>query len=218
MAAEARKPNRVEQQKSELLAEGHLRLERLTLRTDLFAGGASEIVREVLRSGPAVAVLLYDPAANKLILIEQFRVGAWVNQQTMNQQTTQSASAWLLECVAGKIDAGETAEEAGRREALEESGCVVERMEFAGAYLSSPGISDELVSIYIGLVDSTHVGGVHGEESEGEDIRTVLLSVDEALAAADSGAVVNMVTQVALLWFARHQDALRNRWLKPDEN
>jgi ADP-ribose pyrophosphatase len=214
LAAKARKPTKVEQQGSEILAEGHLRLERLTLRTDMFAGGTSKIVREVLRSGPAVAVLLYDPVANKLILIEQFRVGAWVSQQTINPL----ASPWLLECVAGKIDEGETPEEATRREAMEESGCVVERLEFAGAYLSSPGISDELVSIYVGQVDSTHVGGVHGEESEGEDIRTVILSVDEALAAADTGAVVNMVTQVALLWFARHQDALRNRWRTPDQN
>ena len=205
MTPEERKPSRVEQQGSEVLAEGHLRFERLTLRTETFSGRMSETIqREVLRSGPAVAVLLYDPAAERLILIEQFRIGAWVSGLS---------SPWLLECVAGRIDHGETPQAAVRREAKEESGCQVGRMEYAGAYLSSPGISDELVSVYVGEVDSSQAGGVHGHVGEGEDIRTVILSVDQALAAADNGSVVNMVAQLALLWFARHGAALRRRWL-----
>ena len=209
MTGRAQEPSEVELEKLEVIADGYLRLERLTLRTDTFAGGTSgALQREVLRAGPAVAILLYDPAPQKLILIEQFRVGAYVNQKV-----NQLASAWLLECVAGKIDEGETSEVAARREAMEESGCQVQEMEFAGAYLSSPGTSDELVSVYLGRVDSARVGGVHGEASEGEDIRTVVLSVDEALAAADNGTVINMVTQVALLWFARHGDAVRRKWL-----
>jgi ADP-ribose pyrophosphatase len=86
-------------------------------------------------------------------------------------------------------------------------------MEYAGAYLSSPGISDEMVTIYVGEVDAVLAGGVHGLVSEGEDIRTIVFTVEEALAAADHGAVVNVMAQVALLWFARHGDALRQRWL-----
>jgi len=57
-------------------------------------------------------------------------------------------------------------------------------------------------------------GGVHGRGGR-EDIRTIIFSVEEALAAADHGAVVNIMAQVALLWFARHGEALRQRWLGP---
>jgi ADP-ribose pyrophosphatase len=85
-------------------------------------------------------------------------------------------------------------------------------MEYAGAYLSSPGLADELVTIYVGEVDAARAGGVHGHPAEGEEIRTVILTVEEALAAADHGAVVNVMAQVALLWFARHREALRRRW------
>jgi len=111
------------------------------------------------------------------------------------------------------VDDGETKEAAARREAKEETGCDVKRMEYIGAYLSSPGISDELVTIYVAEVDAARAGGIHGQVAEGEDIRTIVFTVDEALAAADSGAVVNVMAQVALLWFARHGDALRRRWL-----
>lgn len=205
MATEGKTPSRVDYLGTELLAEGYFRFERITLQTDTFAGKTSErMYREVLRSGTAVAVLLYDPTAHSVVLIEQFRVGAWLNGLP---------SSWILECVAGRIDEGETSEAAARREAREETNCRVEKLEFVGSYLSTPGISDEMVDVYVGQVDSTEVGGVHGEEDEQEDIRTVILSVDEAIAAADRGVVVNVMCAVALFWFARHGDSLRQRWL-----
>jgi ADP-ribose pyrophosphatase len=201
------RPREVECLETEVLAEAYFRYEQLTLRTETFAGTLSPpYKREVLRSGRAVVVLLYDPVAQELILIEQFRIGAYVNHLP---------SAWILECVAGLVDEGETNEATARREAKEETGCDVRRLEFAGSYLSSPGLSDELVSIYVGEVDAAQAGGVHGHVAEGEDIRTVIFSVEEALAAADHGAVVNIMAQVALLWFARHGEALRRRWLDP---
>jgi ADP-ribose pyrophosphatase len=199
------RPRKVECQKTEVLADAYFRYEQLTLRTETFAGTLSPpFKREVLRSGRAVVVLLYDPVAQQLILIEQFRVGAYVNDLS---------SAWILECVAGLVDDGETNEATARREAREETGCDVGRLEYIGAYLSSPGLSDELVSIYVGEVDAARAGGVHGHVAEGEDIRTIIFSVEEALAAADHGAVVNIMAQLALLWFARHGEALHRRWL-----
>lgn len=201
------RPRVIECQKTEVLAQAYFRYEQLTLRTETFAGTLSPpFKREILRSGPAVVVLLYDPVAQQFILIEQFRVGAYLNHLP---------SAWILECVAGMVDEGETHEATARREAREETGCDVGRLEFIGAYLSTPGLSDELVSIYIGEVDAARAGGVHGHVAEGEDIRTIIFSVEEALAAADHLAVVNIMTQVALLWFARHGEALRRRWLGP---
>jgi ADP-ribose pyrophosphatase len=201
------RPGKIECEKTEILADAYFRYEQLTLRTETFAGKLSPpYKREVLRSGPAVVVLLYDPAEQRLILIEQFRVGAYVNHLP---------SAWILECVAGLVDEGETREATARREAKEETGCDVRRLEFAGAYLSSPGLSDELVSIYVGEVDAAQAGGIHGHVGEGEDIRTVIFTVEEALAAADQGAVVNIMAQTALLWFARHGELLRQRWLAP---
>jgi ADP-ribose pyrophosphatase len=199
------KPSEVELENTEVLADGHFRFEQLTLRIGTFAGKLSKpMKREVLRSGRAVVVLLYDPVTQQFILIEQFRIGAYLNKLP---------SAWILECVAGMVDEGETNEAAARREVREETGCHVGRMEFVGVFLSSPGISDELITIYVGEIDAVGVGGIHGQEAEGEDIRVVVFAVDDALAAAEAGAVVNIMSQVALLWFAGHGEALRQKWL-----
>jgi ADP-ribose pyrophosphatase len=205
LATPGQHPKRVECEKTEVLADAHFRYERLTLRTELFSGETSPtFMREVLRSGQAVVVLLYDPRLEKLILIEQFRIGAYVNQLP---------SPWIIECVAGMVDDGESKEVAARREALEETNCEVGRIAYAGSYLSSPGLLDEMVSIYVGEVDATRAGGVHGHEEEGEDIRTLIWTVEEALHALDQGVIVNIMAQTALLWFARNGAALRREWL-----
>src|SRR5271156_6005737 len=99
LAADGSKPREIERQTTEVLAEGHFRYERLTLRTETFAGKLSQpFQREVLRSGTAVAVLLYDPATHRMVLIEQFRIAAYLNDLP---------SAWILECAAGLVDPGE---------------------------------------------------------------------------------------------------------------
>jgi ADP-ribose pyrophosphatase len=199
------RPEKVELLSTEQLAGGHVRLEKLTLRTETFAGGWSAVMeRDVVRTGTAVVILLFDPRSRQLILIDQFRLGALLNHLP---------SYWLLECAAGKVDEGEDAEQAARREAVEETGCTVQRIEKVGAYLSTPGICDELVTIYVGEVDASRAGGVHGEEEEHEDIRTVLLSVEDGLDLLDQGKIINAMTQIALLWFARHGEALAQRWL-----
>ncbi len=203
------KPIAVEEQETKLLAQGHFRYEERTLRVETFAGQMSgPQTREIVRSGRAVAVLLYDFNAHRLVLIEQFRIGAYLNG---------FHSPRILECVAGMIDEGEDPEQAARREVEEEVGHPVGRMEEAGSYLSSPGISDELVTLYIGSVDASIVGGEHGLAEEGEDIRTWVFTVEEAMALADTGKVANIVAQLALLWFARHGEALRQRWLAASE-
>jgi ADP-ribose pyrophosphatase len=207
---EGSKPSRVECEKTERLADAHFRYERLTLRTETYAGTMTEpYMREVLRSGKAVVVLLYDPRLEKVIMIEQFRIGAYVNHLP---------SPWILECVAGMVDEGESHETAARREAKEETGCDVGQLEYAGSYLSSPGLLDEIVSIYIGEADAARAGGVHGHEAEGEDIRTIIFSVEEVLQRLDQRAIVNIMAQTALLWFARHREALRARWLDAAQN
>ncbi|MDD4906227.1 MAG: NUDIX domain-containing protein, partial [Methylobacter tundripaludum] len=86
----------------EIVYQGFFRVEEYRIKHTLFAGGwSSEITRELFMRGSCVAVLLYDPHADKVVLIEQFRKGAILNPDR----------AWLVEIVAGAIEEGESAEE-----------------------------------------------------------------------------------------------------------
>jgi len=183
--------------------QGYFRVDRYRLCHEQHAGGIGpEISREVFERGHIAAVLPVDPRLHKVVLIEQFRPGAYAA----------GWQPWLLECVAGVIEPGETAAELARREAAEEAGLIVEDLEFIARFLSSPGACSETVELFCGRVDASAAGGVHGLAEEGEDIRVQVFSVDEALALLANGRIVNAKTVIALQWLAMHYETLCTRW------
>ena len=134
----------------EVVYDGYFRLDRYRLRHRQFAGGIGPVLtREILERGQVAAVLPVDPARDRVVLIEQFRPGAWAAGR----------DPWLLECVAGVIEPGETPEELARREALEEAGCVIADLLPIATFLTSPGATTETVRLFCGRVDSEGVGG-----------------------------------------------------------
>jgi len=185
---------------------GYFRVDRYRLRHRLFDGGWSPPMgREVFERGHSVAVLLYDPVAEKIVVIEQFRAGA----------LAAGMDPWLIESVAGIIDEGEEPEEVARREAIEETGCALGRVEAIGRFIYSPGACSEVCRLFIGEVDSATAAGVHGLADEHEDIKTHVIPVETALGWLDAGAISNAVLLIAVSWLARNHDALRKRWLEP---
>jgi len=188
---------------------GHFSIDRYRLRHRKFDGSWSqELDREVFERGHGVAVALYDPDRDELVLIEQFRPGA----MSAAKMPWYDGSPWLLECVAGIIDDGETPEDVARREVLEESGCSVSSLEYVCKYMASPGSSSETVFVYCAQVDSMQVGGIYGLDQECEDIRVFAVPVNEAMEWLDEGRFVNALTIVALQWFRHHQERLRHAW------
>ena len=189
--------------------QGHFRIDRYRLRHRKFDGGwSAELKREMFERGHAVAAVLYDPDREEVVLVEQFRMGAMSAAET----PWYDGSPWLVECVAGIIEDGERPEEVVRREAEEEAGCVVHELEYACTYLASPGASSETVFVYCGRVDASAVGGIHGLDHEGEDIRVMAVPVAEAMAWLDEGRFVNALTLIGLQWFRHHRERLRAAW------
>ena len=183
---------------------GFFRMDLYRLRHRSFAGGWSEaLTREVFERGHAAAVVLYDPARDRVVLIEQFRIGAF----------TAGLEPWLLEAVAGIIEPGEAAEAVVRREAMEEAGCQVSALEPIGRFLMTPGGSSETITLYCGRIEATGDGGLYGLAEEGEDIRAVNLPWDQVRARLEAGEILSAHTVIALQWLAAHRDELRLRWV-----
>jgi ADP-ribose pyrophosphatase len=188
----------------EIVYPGFFHMEKYRLKHTLYAGGWSEeISRELFVRGNCVAVLLYDPRTDKLVLIEQFRAGAILNPDR----------AWLVEIVAGAIGEGETAEEVAYRETMEEAGCVIEQIKVINEFYTTPGGSSERITMFCGKVDSAQVGGIHGLEHEHEDILVRAVSFDEAYKMLLNGEIESAIPIIAIQWLALNKQQLQAEWL-----
>lgn len=175
-------------------------VDKIFLRHKLFDGGwGKEIGRELFMRGHAVAVVLYDPKADKIGMVEQFRIGA------MNEEN----GPWLFEVVAGMVEEGESPEEVARRELLEEANISPYAMEYICQYLSSPGGTDEKLHLFCGLCDLSGAGGVYGVPDEGEDIRVHIFSADDVFQSLYSGMFNNAAALICLQWLQVNRDRLR---------
>ncbi len=183
--------------------QGHFRIGEYRFRHSLFQGGVSgEIKREVFERGHAAAVLPYDPVLDQVVLVRQFRAGAYAAGR----------HPWLWETVAGIIEEGETAEDVVRREAQEEAGLELGALLPVHTWLSSPGGASETTSGFCGRVDARGAGGVHGLPDEGEDILVRSFTLDEAKALLASGEVGSSTGIVILQWLLLNRDFVRSSW------
>jgi ADP-ribose pyrophosphatase len=146
--------------------------------------------------------LPYDPVEDKVVLLEQFRPGAILEDQ----------SPWLLELVAGMNDEGETPEGVARREAIEEANLELGELEKICEYLVSPGGTTEKVYLYCARVSVQGVGGVHGLAEESEDIKVHTVPFSEAFKLVETGVINNAPAIMAMQWLALHRERLRNQW------
>ncbi|WP_417689930.1 NUDIX domain-containing protein [Pseudidiomarina sp.] len=181
--------------------EGFLSIYKYRLKHRLFAGGWSqEFEREVMDRGHAVMVIPYDIARDRLVVLEQFRIGA----------LQQEESPWLLEFVAGMIDKPEeSAASVAQRELDEEAGLTAEKMHYALTYLSTPGGCTEKISIYIAEVDSSQAASHGGLATENEDIKVHVLPRVEVMELLEQGKINNAASVIGLQWLQLHWEQIR---------
>lgn len=170
---------------------GFLSVQEHTVKHRLYSGKwSAELKRECLHRGDSVAVLPYNPNTNQIILVEQFRVGALGDPD----------SPWLIELIAGMVDAEERPETAIRREAREEAGLVLTDLEVVSSCYPSAGGCSERVTVYLAPVwiDEKALPEYAGLADEGEDIRILCLDRDEAMAMIKEGKIRSATAIMAI--------------------
>jgi len=185
--------------KSEPLYRGFLKVDWCHLRHQTYEGGQVEVQRELVDRGDAVAVLLYDPSKDKVVLIEQFRVGAMSDEN----------GPWLLEIVAGMVEPGESPADVARRECKEEAGIDVHNFEALHSFYPSPGASSEKIHVLCALLDSTQAAGIHGLADEHEDIKVVVVDFKECHDLLAAGKISSAAPLIALQWLELNRERLR---------
>lgn len=171
------------------LVETHLRHERYdgTMSDDL--------VRASFERGDSAAAVLHDATNNMVLLVEQFRYPTWKN-----------GTGWILELPAGMIETenAEDPEMTMKRELLEETGYTVVSLRHLFTFYPSPGASSERLFLFYGNMHPTsNVARGGGNSREGEDIRTLLVPLDDALNKTMTGEIVDAKTIIGLQWLAQ---------------
>jgi ADP-ribose pyrophosphatase len=182
---------------------GFLSLVRYRLRHRLFSGGWSRpLTRERLEGLRAAAVVLYDPLLDRVVLVEQFRIGGLES----------GTGAWMLEPVGGVVGPGEDPAEVVRREVREEAGCEVLALEPIGALHVAPGVSDEQLTLFCGRVDAVRARGIHGLGDEGEETRVVAIDVAQVAKELFSGRINNSAAIICIQWLIANRARLSSAW------
>ncbi len=131
---------------------------RLAL-TDVEIPNGRRFEHHVVRAiNPAAGVVVHDPARGVLLL--------WRHRFITD--------TWGWEIPAGGLDAGETADEGARREALEETGWEPGPLQFLVAYTATSGLSDLTFHCYI--ADGATRVGEPTDPGESERIEWVPVS------------------------------------------
>lgn len=183
---------------------GYFTVEAWTMSHRRHDGGQTPpITREVFVMGDAVIVLPWDPARDRVLVVDQFRIGPAARGE---------AQAWVLEPIAGRIDPGETPESTAIREAAEEAGLALDpgRLYPGPHHYPSPGAVSEYLYAFVAEADLPDgCAGIGGLASEAEDIRGHLMPRAELTAMARAGRLASGPLTLLTLWLDAEAQRLR---------
>jgi nudix-type nucleoside diphosphatase (YffH/AdpP family) len=178
-------------QQKELCQNNFLRVDEVHLRYELYNGGMSdELIRYNVDRGNGVAIVLYDPAADSVLLVEQFRLAA-----------QEQDAGWILELPAGIVRADEDPADAIRREVEEEVGYRLSNLKPISTFYVSPGISNERIFLFYSEIKAEErVSAGGGLPAEAEDIKIFNVTFAEIKDKIIAGKVVDAKTLIGLQW------------------
>jgi nudix-type nucleoside diphosphatase (YffH/AdpP family) len=175
----------------QILAEGRFRLTRTRAEIEEDDGQRRTLDYEIYRHGPAAAALLYDPARGVVLLVKQFRLGAYFADGALE----------TIEAVAGMLD-GDDPATCATREAWEEAGVRLAAARHAFDAYASPGGTTEKIACFVAPYSVADRLGRGGGVDLDERIEVVEIRFDEALAMIETGAIRDAKT-IALIYYAK---------------
>jgi len=193
----------VEIKSAESVHEGHYNVVKLRMRHKCFDGGWSDwLDREQLLRQDAACAILWDPKQDKVVLVEQIRIGL-INRR-------HQISPWMIEVVAGLVDSGEKPEEAIIRETKEEAGYEIQTLLPIGVFFNTPGGFNEKSFVYCGII-SLESDNLEPEPDKDEDIKVHIFDWTD-FQRFQNTVVTSASTLIAIQWLTQHHDMLLEKY------
>lgn len=189
----------VKELEKNIIFEGKsLQFTEFKVKFKTYSGKWSNITsRYILTKKHAAAILLFNPYEDYIVLVEQFRIGA----------LHAGKSSWILEPVAGLIEPNDTPETTAIREAKEEANCEAKKLIYICNYLASPGTTNELTSVYCGLIQDSQEG-IYGLSEENEDIKVHKIPTERAFKMLTTGEIFSAAAIISIQWLQLNYDNL----------
>jgi nudix-type nucleoside diphosphatase (YffH/AdpP family) len=136
-----------------------------------------EVRREIEDHGRVVSVLPYDPVRRCALVIRQFRPPLLLAAKRKE----------LLEAIAGIVEEKKPAD-CARREALEEAGVKLRKLDHVGCVWTMPGVSTERLDMFLApYTEADRIAAGGGLAEEHEDITVLEMPLQELAELADRG-------------------------------
>ncbi|RJT44557.1 GDP-mannose pyrophosphatase NudK [Rahnella woolbedingensis] len=187
------KSSRIENVRNQLLSDNWYVLRKYTYDLIKRNGERQPQSREVYDRGNGATILLYNRPKKTVLLIKQFRMPTYVNG---------NPTGMLLETCAGLLD-NDSPEDCIRKEAIEETGFAVGRVDKLFEAYMSPGSVTEIVHFFAAEYDESQRQNAGGGV-EDEDIDVLEVPFTEALAMIKDGRIKDGKT-IMLLQHAQIQ-------------
>lgn len=187
------KTSKIENVQSELLSDNWYVLRKYSYDLIKRNGERQPQTREVYDRGNGATILLYSKAKKTVLLIKQFRMPTYVNG---------NATGMLLETCAGLLD-NDSPEDCIRKEAIEETGFAVGKVDKLFEAYMSPGSVTEIVHFFAAEYDESQRRNAGGGV-EDEDIDVLEVPFTEALLMIKDGRIKDGKT-IMLLQYAQVQ-------------
>ncbi len=158
--------------------------------------------RLVFERGDAVAVLLYDPDTNNVVIVNQFKVPSLIGRRRDDPGTV---DGWITEAIAGMIDMNETPEQAIVRETMEETGYKIEHPQLIAKFFSSPGGTSERIFLYFAEISEADRIGKGGGLDD-EDVTVLQISANELFDHLEKKKIEDPKLIISAYWL---QDYIR---------